>query len=102
MKSPVNGAGNGAIVPAPVHLFDLVSGNFFSDFASEDEAWEELRRWAAESGPEELRGLALMRYLDGHPTLIAMEEDLVRRALGDDDGISSDAEVGASRSRRAS
>jgi hypothetical protein len=101
MKSPVNGAGNGAIVPASVQLFDLVSGNVMAAFASEGEALNAIRDSAAEDSVESIENLSLMFIRDGHPTLIAMEEDLVHRALGNDE-ISGRTEVGAKRSRLAS
>jgi hypothetical protein len=56
-----------------------VSGNLFADFATEDEAWDALRQWAAEFGLEELHDLGLMRLENGRPTLVAMEDDLVQR-----------------------
>jgi hypothetical protein len=44
-----------------IELFDLLSGNVMANYASEDEAWDDLRQWAEESGIEELQGLSLLR-----------------------------------------
>jgi hypothetical protein len=62
-----------------VPLFDFECGDFFAEFASEEEAWDELRQWAEESGLEDLHGLGLMQTQDEKPTLIAMEDELVQR-----------------------
>ena len=67
-------------------LFDLRSGNVITDFACERDAWGWLRQAATEFGLEELDGLALSHMQDGRPTLIAMEEELVRRATSDVSG----------------
>ena len=58
-------------------LFDLESGNLIADFAQEHEAWDALRRLA----PEEIRGLGLMHMENDELTLIAMDEELVRRVV---------------------
>lgn len=60
-------------------LWDLPSGNVVTDFANERVAWAALRDWAREDGLDAIQGLSLMRIQDGEPTLIAMEDDLVRR-----------------------
>jgi len=60
-------------------LFDLLSGNVITDFASESDAWDSLCRDASEAGLESIENLSLLRIQDGHPTLVAMEDELVRR-----------------------
>jgi hypothetical protein len=62
-----------------VELFDLRSRNVVANNADESEAWEALCRAAVEFGLEEIEGLGLSQMRDGHETLIAMEDDLVRR-----------------------
>jgi hypothetical protein len=72
-------------------LFDLRSANVMEHFATEREAWNALRQLAQEYGLEELEGLALSQSLDGQDSLIAMEDDIVRRvadALPPTDGDS--------------
>lgn len=59
-------------------LFDLESGNLIADFAEENEAWEALRSLE----PDELLRLGLLRMEDEEVTLVAMDDDLVRRAHG--------------------
>lgn len=60
-------------------LLDLVSGNVITDFPSECDAWDALRAWASDDGLAAIADLSLMRMEDGHPALIAMEDELVRR-----------------------
>lgn len=62
-----------------VILFDLKSGNVMEDFASESDAWDALREMADDHGLEAIEDLSLLLMRDGQPTLIAMEDDLVRR-----------------------
>ncbi len=62
-------------------LFDLISGNALTGFSSERAAWQALREMAASDGPESLEHLSLVRVHDGTPTLIAMEEEIVRRVV---------------------
>ena len=62
-----------------IELFDLRSGNLMASFSTEQEAWEELRQMALAFGLEELNDLALSRMQNDHRTLIAMEDELVRR-----------------------
>jgi hypothetical protein len=64
---------------SPIILFDLLSGNVITDYACESDAWTALREIAEEDGLEAIADLSLMRMRDGHPTLIAMEDELVRR-----------------------
>ena len=64
---------------SPIILFDLRSGNVIAAYAGENDAWTALRHMAEEDGLEEIEDLALSRMQDGHPTLIAMEDELVRR-----------------------
>jgi hypothetical protein len=58
-------------------LLDRSSGNVIKDYPSQEAALEELRRLGTEYGVEELRTLALLRFQDGQPSLVAMEDDLV-------------------------
>ena len=60
-------------------LFDLASGNVIEDFATEEEAVEVLRSAERDHGPEAICDIALLRFEDGHPTLIAMEDVLAER-----------------------
>lgn len=64
-------------------LLDLPSGNVMTDFATEREAWDALRGWARDEGVEAITDLSLLSIQDGEPTVIAMEDDLVRRATRD-------------------
>ena len=64
---------------SPIILFDLRSGNIMEGFASEEDAWRALRDMAEEHGLEAIEDLSLLRMRDGHPTVIAMENELVRR-----------------------
>jgi hypothetical protein len=66
-------------LPQPYVLTDLLSGNLFAAYASEDEAWGALRSWAEEFGLDELHDLGLMRVQDGELTLVAMDDELVQR-----------------------
>jgi hypothetical protein len=65
-------------------LFDLRSGNLVAEYANEHDAWAALRRTGKEHGPEELQGLGLLQMEDDQMTLIAMEDELVRRAMSDE------------------
>jgi hypothetical protein len=65
-----------------VQLFDLLSGNVIADFPDERAAWAALRQAALEFGAAELNGLGLTQMRNGRPTLLAMEDELVRRATG--------------------
>ena len=72
-------------------LFDLRSGNVAANYANENAAWAALRHAALEFGLEEIEGLGLSQFRDGQDTLIAMEDDLVRRVtrkLGPEPGAS--------------
>jgi hypothetical protein len=64
-------------------LFDLESGNVIAQYDEEHDAWETLRATAREQGPEALRGLGLMRMHGDDLLLIAMDDELVQRALGE-------------------
>jgi hypothetical protein len=63
----------------PIILFDLQSGNVMEGFASEGDAWDALQEMAEEHGLEAIEDLSLLHMRDGQPTLIAMEDELVRR-----------------------
>jgi hypothetical protein len=58
-------------------LLDRSSGNVIKDYPSKEAALEELRGVAQEHGVDEVRTLALLKFQDGRPMLVAMEEDLV-------------------------
>lgn len=60
-------------------LFDFRSGNVMEHFAHERDAWDALRKMAMEFGIDELHDLGLSFTHDGESTLIAMEDELVRR-----------------------
>lgn len=60
-------------------LMDKTSGNVIRDYDTEDEALAELREVAQNYGPDDIRGLALLKFEDGHPTLVAMDDDLIAR-----------------------
>lgn len=60
-------------------LFDLATGNMIDDFATEEDALEALRAAQHEHGLAAISDVALLRYEDGHPTLVAMEHDLVAK-----------------------
>lgn len=59
-------------------LFDLESGNLIAEFGQEHEAWAALRSLE----PGELHRLGLVRMEDEDVTLVAMDDDLVRRVQG--------------------
>lgn len=58
-------------------LMDTTSGNVIRDYDTENEALDELRGVARSYGLEEIRGLALLKFEDGHPTLVAMDDELI-------------------------
>ncbi|MBA3450044.1 MAG: hypothetical protein H0T18_02390 [Chloroflexia bacterium] len=60
-------------------LFDLASGNVIDDFSTEEDALEALRAAQRDHGTEAIKDVALLRFDSGHPTLVAMEHDLVER-----------------------
>ena len=67
-------------------LLDRSSGNVITEFDTEEEAFAALCRVGRDHGLEELQHLALLRFEDGHPSLIAMEDELlarVREEIGD-------------------
>ena len=66
-------------MPSYVELFDLRTANVVANYADENEAWAALRQAAIELGLEELEGYGLSQVRDGQDTLIAMEDELVRR-----------------------
>ena len=64
-------------------LLDHPSGNVMTDFATEREAWDALRGRARDEGMEAIADLSLLSIQDGEPSIIAMEDDLVRRVARD-------------------
>jgi hypothetical protein len=58
-------------------MLDRSSGNVIKDYPSEEAALEELRTIGQEYGFDEIRTLALLKFQDGHPTLVAMEDELI-------------------------
>lgn len=58
-------------------LFDLESGNVIEDFETEQGAMDALVAAEREHGSQAIENVALLRFEDGHPTLVAMEHDLV-------------------------
>jgi hypothetical protein len=58
-------------------LLDSASGNVLDDFDTEREALDALRLFLREHGSEALAELALLRFEDDHPTLVAMGSELV-------------------------
>jgi hypothetical protein len=75
-------------------LFDFRSGNGMESFAEERDAWDALRQMAMELGVDEVYDLGLSYTHDGVSTLIAMEDELVRRVLQQ---LSPEAVAGKSR-----
>ena len=66
-----------------VELYDLRSGNLMATFADEREAWEDLRRMALKFGLDEIGGLGMAQIRGDDSTLIAMEDELVRRVASE-------------------
>jgi hypothetical protein len=60
-------------------LFDLKSGNVIEDFETEHDAIAALVAAEREHGSQAIENIALLRFEDGHPLLVAMEQDLVDR-----------------------
>lgn len=58
-------------------LVDWSTGNVIAEFDTEEEALADLLAEGREYGFDGIRSYALLRYRDGHPTLIAMEDELV-------------------------
>lgn len=58
-------------------LLDTASGNVLDDFDTEQEALAALRLLSHEHGGDAVEELALLRFADDHPTLIAMGKELV-------------------------
>ena len=59
-------------------LLDAMTGNVVADFASERELLDALYQVRDEDGEASLAEYVLLRFCDGHPTLVAKEEDLVK------------------------
>lgn len=62
-------------------LSDLRSGNVMANYSREEDAWLALAEIARDQGLDQINELALLRFEDGHPVLVAMDEQLVFRAL---------------------
>jgi hypothetical protein len=60
-------------------LIDATSGNVIRDYVTEDDALDDLRGVARNDGLEEIGGLALLRFEEDHPTLVAMGDGLIAR-----------------------
>jgi hypothetical protein len=58
-------------------LWDTTTGNLVTEFDSEEAAIEALCDVQAEEGEDPLLELALFRFTDDRPTLIAKDQDLV-------------------------
>lgn len=58
-------------------LLDVTTGNVVTEFPSEDEVIKALSGVQIDDGDEPLLELALFRFQDGRPTLVAKERDLV-------------------------
>jgi hypothetical protein len=58
-------------------VWDTTTGNLVTEFDSENDAIEALSGFLAEEGDKSLLALALFRYQDDRPFLIAKEGDLV-------------------------
>jgi len=58
-------------------LMDTTSGNVIRDYDTEDDALDELRGVARNYGLDEIRELALLRFEDGRPILVAMGNELI-------------------------
>jgi hypothetical protein len=63
-------------------LLDTSSGNLIKEFETEREAIDALRAVGHEYGVEHLRHLALLCFQNGHPTLVARDDELVALANG--------------------
>ena len=67
-------------------VLDVSSGNVITDFDTEEDAFVAMCRVGQKHGLAELAHLALLRFEDGHPSLVAMEDELlarVREEIGD-------------------
>lgn len=62
-------------------MFDLESGNVIEDFETEQDAMDALAATERTFGSEAIENVALLRFDDGHPTLVAMEHDLIDRVI---------------------
>ena len=58
-------------------LIDATSGNVIRDYDTEDDALDELRDVALNDGLDDVRSLALLKFEDGRPTLVAMGNELI-------------------------
>lgn len=64
---------------AHYELFDVASGNMIEVYEREDDAIDALIDVVATHGSTAIETFALTRIDRGQPTLIAMEDELVRR-----------------------
>jgi hypothetical protein len=60
-------------------LFDTESGNVIEDFATEQDALDALIDVVSQHGGAAIETFALTHMDSGKPTLIAMQDELVRR-----------------------
>ena len=58
-------------------LWDTTSGNLVTEFESEQEATEALYQVLSEDGANPLLEWALLKFQEGHPSLVAKGSDLV-------------------------
>lgn len=68
-------------------LLDAMTGNVVADFACEQELIDALSQVEDEHGEASVAEYILLRFRDGHPTLVAKEEGLIQfvaRARGRD------------------
>lgn len=72
------------------HLLDLTTGNLVTEFRSEDEAISALNAIQVEEGDQPILDLALFRFHNGQPSLVAKQGELLhyiahaRRGFGDE------------------
>ncbi len=65
-------------------VLDRSTGNVVKDYPTEEAAFKELESIVQTYGVEEIKDFALLRFQDGKPTLVAMEEALIARLQCDE------------------
>jgi hypothetical protein len=60
-------------------LMDQSTGNVILEYDTEEAALVELREVARGAGRDEIRGLALLKFQDGRPALVAAGDELIAR-----------------------